>query len=509
MESTQIFNDVNETQKEALGKVVINVKDTASLVSLGEHICSSLELRKSWISGLIDRVGRVLIAYRAYSKAESNLRYEPIEYGAILQKVQTYSLGKAKINNSWVKPQVNPFTVIGEDETDIMVTYFKKRGTFEHDAVIYDYQLDDSFLSASNYMAFNDMILGTMRDSMEFDIEQLEKLTRATLYAQAFKSANKNVARNLLKEYNTKFNELLTTSECLNDANFLKYASMEINKVVKRFPRMTSLFNGMGADRHTDTNYMVVECLSDYASATASYLESGVYHKNLVELPLYTELDTIQSSGKSYRFEDTSRIEITDEDGTTVKQGGIIACIRDKESAGVCTYRLRTRSVVNDASECTSFFHKCDWGAFVDKSANCVVFYVADDTDANPTLNVEVPTGATTVGNKTVNDLQDSIEVNGTELLGVSNYVTGFNMFPNTPNGNFIALKFTSDNGVTIKTKLVNAKETTDWQTLDSDGIMIVRITDKTTQSLIVRAEKDGKTTENIFNLARLTIDAE
>lgn len=507
METTQIYSFINEVQAEALGEKVIAVKDTSSMVSLGEHVLNSSKLIEQWYSTLVDRIGRTYIKVRTYTRAQSNMTFEPLEFGAILQKLQTYKIAKAKENNSW-KEQVNPFTVLEKDETDIMQSFFKKRGTWEVDKILYDHQLNDSFISASNFMAFCDLILSDMKNAMEFEIEQLEKLTRATCYAQAFKTNNTNCARNLLAEYNLKFGEDLSTEECLMNASFLKFASMEINKVVKRFPRLTSIFNSMGADRNTDRDNLIVECLADYVSATSSYLESGTYHKSLVELPLYTELDCIQSSGLNYDFADTSKIVITDDEGVTVEQGGIIACIRDRESCGISTYRLRTKSIYNPASELVNYFHKMDFGAFVDPSENCVVFYVADATDVNPTLNIAVPTSQTEVGSKTVGNLQETITINGTELTGVSKYVTGYSdMFPTTPNGNFIALKFTSNVGASISVKFVNAKETTDWKVLDEDGMLIVRVTDPSTQYIIVKSVVDTKTTEKVIKLDRLTVE--
>lgn len=505
METNQIYSFINEVQSEALGEKVITVKDTATLCSLGEHILNGYV--EQWYKTLVDRIGRTYIKVRTYTRADSNMIFEPLEFGAILQKLQTYKIAKAKENNAW-KEQVNPFTVLLKDETDIMQSFFKKRGTWEIDKIIYDYQLNDSFMDASKFMAFCDLILNDMRVAMEYEIEQLEKLTRATCYAQAFKTSNKNCARNLLAEYNLKFSENLTTEECLMDANFLKFASTEINKVVKRFPKLTSIFNGMGADRNTDKSNLVVECLADYVSATTSYLESGVYHKELVSLPLYTEIDCIQASGTDYAFADTSKINVTDDEGVTVEQGGIICAVRDRESCGISYYRPRVKTIYNPASECLNYFSKMDFGAFVDPSENCVVFYVADATDVNPTINIEMLTSQTSVGSKTVGDLQESVVLNGTELSGVSKYVTGYSdMFPNTPNGNFVAMKFTSNSGATISVKLVNARESENWKQLDSDGVLVVRVTNPSAQYIIVKSVVSGKTSEKVVKLDRLTIE--
>lgn len=382
--ANQIYSFINEVQKQALGREAISVKDTSTLVSLGETVLSSSTNTEQFYQKLVDRIGETYVKSRAYNATnKGDIKRSPMDFGIILQKVQTFKLAKAQSNGSWGS-QVNPFAT-AIDNTDIVQSLMTKLATWEVETkIVYDYQLKTAFTSAASMGAFVNLIFQDMYNALEYEIEQCIKLTKATMIAQCWKGTNTNVRRNLLKEYNTLASTTLTEEAALRDAGFLKYASREINMVAKRFKQMTSLFNNAGADRFTPVDMMKIDVLDDYASATASYLESGTYHKELVSLPLYSEVDSWQASGTTFAFADTSSINITDESETTTAKSGIIAVIYDYDACGIMVDRIRTKSMYNGASECTNYYHKADYGTFIDTTENCVVFYMdADEADTD------------------------------------------------------------------------------------------------------------------------------
>lgn len=381
MTANQIYAFINEVQKQALGKEAITVKDTASLVSLGETVLASDTNKEQFYQKLVDRIGATYVKSRAYTASnKGDIMRSPLDFGIILQKIQTHTLAKAKSNGSWGS-QVNPFAA-ASDPTDLQQSLFSVLGTWEIETkIIYDYQLQTAFTDAAKMGAFVNMIFQDMYNALEYEIEQCIKLCKATMIAQAWKGTNANVRRNLLKEYNTAASTTLTNETALRDAGFIKYASREISKVAKRFKRMSSLFNGAGADRFTPVDLMKVDVLDDFATASDMYLSADTFHKELVALPLFSSVDCWQASGTSYAFDDVSSINITDESETTTAKSGIIATIYDVDACGVMVDRVRTKSMYNPASELTNYFHKADYGMFVDNSENCVVFYMDADEE--------------------------------------------------------------------------------------------------------------------------------
>lgn len=382
MEVTQIYSLVNDLIAEGVGAQDIKVKSIDGLVSFGESVLSSEGQTDAFYQKLTDLIGRTYIKYRRYfaDNTDSIMR-TPMDFGIILQKVQTLHLGEMEQNKSYTS-QGNPFYTEA-DATSLTQTLFKSFGTFQTvPKLIYDTQLNSAFRNAENFGAFVEMIYNDMYNSMEVAIENLIKTTKATMIGNALRenSAGKT-ARNLLAEYLVlNPNATVTKDNCLTDVDFLKYASREINLVTKRFSKMTRNFNSLGADRFTERSEMEVEVLADYATATASYLDADTYHKELVALPNYREISSWQADS-DFTFDEVSKIDVStgtvgNEDYLEMTQDGIIAVVYDREACGISTYRPRVKSMYNAIQEVDNVTFKLDYGSFVDKSENCVAFYI-------------------------------------------------------------------------------------------------------------------------------------
>lgn len=116
--------------------------------------------------------------------------------------------------------------------------------------------------------------------------------------------------------------------------------------------------------------------------------------------------------------------------------------------------------------------------------------------------------GDTDLLGKSVTDLQADIEVGDDEITGTLKHVTGYTGFSGDPaeqEGNYLALHFASEEGATITVELVGG--TSGPKVLDADGLAIFRISDKTTQTIKVTAEAEGRTAAELdFGLTGLTL---
>lgn len=101
---------------------------------------------------------------------------------------------------------------------------------------------------------------------------------------------------------------------------------------------------------------------------------------------------------------------------------------------------------------------------------------------------------STDLFDKTVSDLQENVAVSNGVVAGTLKYVADYSSAYGTgeDSGNYLVLHFStgSVSGATIKAKLFGGKH--GWATLDSDGILITRITDKNSQTITVVADKEG-----------------
>ena len=380
----QIYLLVNDSAKEAIGGTAITAKDTGTLVSLGNQVLSSTQNKDAFYKALTDRIGRTVIAVRAYTPKARAVKRDEMDWGIIYQKI-SFKLNNASENGTWnATTQADPFAV--EPQTEAVETLFSKMGTYTYEDSIPDTQLFTAFTSAERMGAFISGIYVNMDNALKLAEDNLANLAVNTYIAGALIKGKATQKRNLLKEYNTATGETLTVANCLRNADFLKFASREIKTVISNMEKFSVLYNSStDIPRFTPSDKLVVEILGQFASATASYLESNTYHKELVALPMYEEVAYWQGSGESFSFNDVSTISIVNEslatvgnETGTITQSGVIAFVHDVDAVASTIMNRRSNSIYNPRAERFNIFEKADKGFAVDLTENGVVFYIAD-----------------------------------------------------------------------------------------------------------------------------------
>lgn len=376
----QIYTLVNDVANESLGTTAITVKDTSTLVSLGDVVMSSATNKDKFYKSLVDRIGRTVIAVRNYKAKTRSVKRDEMDWGIVYQKI-SYKWKNAVENPSWEdSTQANPFDVAVS--TEAVQKLFSKIGTFSYEDSIPDYQLFTAFTNANAMGAFISGIYTNMSNAIEVADESLANLAIATNIAGIISKGKATQKRNLLAEYNTLVgadNTIASANEALRNADFLKYATREIKTTIDNMRSMSTLYNAEDIPRFTDTDKLVVEILAQFNSASETYLQADAFHNELVKLPNFESVTYWQGSGTSFAFDDVSKIHIknTEIAAEEIVQGGVIAFVHDYESAASCIYNRRSNSIYNPRAERLNVFEKADKGYLVDLSENGVVFYLA------------------------------------------------------------------------------------------------------------------------------------
>ena len=113
---------------------------------------------------------------------------------------------------------------------------------------------------------------------------------------------------------------------------------------------------------------------------------------------------------------------------------------------------------------------------------------------------------------KVASDLQDDIVIDRNDIMGTLKYIDDYSSAygPGMDSGNYMVLHFStgSVSGATIKAKLFGG--TTGWVTVDpTDNLLITRVTDKNSQTLVVVASKEGYDQAVLrFSLKELELEA-
>lgn len=110
---------------------------------------------------------------------------------------------------------------------------------------------------------------------------------------------------------------------------------------------------------------------------------------------------------------------------------------------------------------------------------------------------------------KTISDLQSDIVISDEgAITGTLNYLTdytGFSEDTDLQAGNFLALHISTPVPATITVQLTGDEEAI---VLDDDGIAVLRIADKDTQTLTVVAANEVSTVTQAYDLSGLTCES-
>ena len=383
----QITNVVNDAVRDALGtSESITVLDSSNIVALGKKI-SDMDAYEPFFKSLANRIAKTVYFVRSYSGSDRHILRDEHDYGAFIQKVY-YKMPEAVDNPTYnfsgsdsKFKQVSPFDV----ETTVEVTsmVFGGQGTWSVEIIRPLEQVKQAFTSPSAMASFIDGIYVTVDNAYEFEMERIVALADNTAMASAIAGGQ---GRNLLAEYNKAHSTTLTPAQALESADFLKYASMEINRTVDNMSKMTTVFNAKKYETFTPKDRLIMEMLSQFASASDMYLQADTFHNELVKLPNFEKVPYWQRHDKEFSFSACSSISIKNtqlanvgtigEDGAFA-QSGIIAFVHDEENVAAYFGERHSWEMMNPRSDVMIHGEKARKGFAVDDHANAVVFYIA------------------------------------------------------------------------------------------------------------------------------------
>ena len=390
----QIKTLLNDVIEDLTGQsAAIQDIDTTDLVSMGKTI-SSMELLEGWYGKLVNRLAKTVYFVRVYDpkRARSILRDEH-EYGAFVQKVY-YTAPDFVDNPEYGIPSSGSYTQHSPYDVSAVVAVdakiFGGQGTFALEIIRPVDQIRSAFLSDSEMMRFIDGIYLTIENKLKLAEEALVSTAVCTAMAADINGGN---VRNLLTEYNTLHAndtgfETLTAAQALTDADFLKFASKEINQLISYMEDMSTAYNVNGYMTFTDRDNLVVEMLADAAAAFDTYASADTFHNELIALPRYEKVNKWQFTGQTGRgFANLSKIDVIHDDFKTqanptgkITETGIIAFVHDIEHVAAYFGHRRSWEKYNERDDIYIHGETARKGYAVDLNANGMVFIVKDVT---------------------------------------------------------------------------------------------------------------------------------
>lgn len=386
MEVKQIYTLVNDITNELLGSAIVK-EDLSNVVDVGNAVFNANKV-DNYVKSLVNHIGRVIFVDRAYNGSVPSVLMDSWEFGSVLEKISC-DLPTATENQSWELENGQTYNPNVFYKPSVSVKFYNSKTTFEIPLSFTEMQIKESFSNAEQLNGFLTMLYNSVEKSMTIKLDSLimrtiNNMIGETIHHEIPESANYSTtstikAVNLLKLYNDSHTTTITADKCLDNPDFIRYATYIISVYGERITKISNLFNIGGKDRFTPKDVLRCVLLSDFKKASEVFLKSDLYNEQYATLPESDSVPYWQGSGANYAFNDITKIHIqlASSNTTEIQMTGILGVMFDRDALGVSNLNRRVTTNYNPKAEFYTNFYKFEAGYFNDMNENFVVFFVA------------------------------------------------------------------------------------------------------------------------------------
>lgn len=371
MDTNQIYELVNTTVAQAIGRQDVTRLDAQGLISVGDVVLSSSANTEAFLNTLAQRIGRTIYRFRAYNNKFKDMVISDMQWGAILQKIKvkmpdavsdpTYSLSNGE--------SVDHYTV---SKPAVTQKLFVTRTPYMFKITVQRETLREAFLSPEAMGSFISLIFGEVRNAIELALESLGRLTLCGAMSEITQSTQ--IVR-LVTAYNTEHNlvgdDALTAATAIYNADFLRYAIYRINTTIDMIQDMSTLYNDGTVPTFTNKENLKIRVLSGFQRRLETVVEYAAFHDQ------FTSIDGAYSTINFWQGEKApSNVSVKrPSDGENFTEDYVVACVHDRDAFGI--YQIDETVLttpVNAAGQYYNQFWHEKQGRFVDTSENLVIF---------------------------------------------------------------------------------------------------------------------------------------
>lgn len=387
MEMKQVYQLVNTSASEVLGKENVLQEDLQNVVDVGREI-ENAQGYDAYVKTLVNHIGRVVFVDRVYRGSAPSVLMDGWEFGSILEKISS-GIPQATANESWELEDGASYDPNIFYQPKVSAKFFNKRVTFEVPMSFAEKQVKQSFSGAEQLNGFLSMLFNAVEKSMTVALDGLimktiNNMIGETVYNEysggTYTGSSGVRAINLLYLYNQAHAgaTIANVATALQTPEFIRFAIYVIGLYSDRMGKISTLFNVGGKERFTPTDLQHIVLLSDFAKSAGVYLYDANGQFNVGNLQLPTKAETVpywQGSGKTYALTDVSKVNVVTSENHSIELDGILGVIFDRDALGVCCMDRRTTTAYNAKAEFYTNFAKYDAGYFNDLNENFVVFF--------------------------------------------------------------------------------------------------------------------------------------
>lgn len=341
MDTTQIYQLVNEINEQSTGKVAITAVDTASFVALGDAIVSSTVNTEGFLNTLMTRIYDDIVEGRAYKSRYRTLIKTRTQFGAILRKI---SIDMPTVTEEKAIPLTDGQTV-DQWEVRLPKTHqylFTNRTPYSTFVTIQRQWLKEAFLSEEAMSRFIAGVFMKCSNALELSVENLAKLSMAN-YAGIAAGTSQEIQ--LVTMYNAETGKTLAAGqEALHDPDFLRYAVGVMKETMVALNDMSVLYNNAAEERFTPYDKQKVRLLSRFVSALETVSYYSAFNENYIKLVDFDRVVKWQGTGTApLQFTSDSSIHVTvrkpaASTTTEVNLTNVVGMIFDDEALGATRF---------------------------------------------------------------------------------------------------------------------------------------------------------------------------
>jgi len=384
MKVEKIHGIMNSITQEILGETAVVKEDLSNIVDMGKAILDATDV-DNYVKKLVDKVGKVVFQDRKYSGSVPSVFMDGWEFGSVMQKI-TAELPEANELNDYGLQDGQSYDVNIFYQPKVENKFYNSKVGFEIPLSFTEKQVKSAFNSPTELNAFLSMLVTTVENSITVKVDALIMRTINNMIIKTVKaehptgndfSGSKTKVVNLLELFNGIKGGSLKANECMNDMDFMRFATYYINLHTERMAKMSKLFNVGGKARFTPKEKLVTVFLTDFKMSAETLAINPLLNSNEQSLPMADLVPYWQGSGQAYEFDEISRINI-EHDGDVVDIKGVIGVMFDRDALGVANLDKRVTTNYNAKGEFYNNYYKFDAGYFNDLNENFVVFTIID-----------------------------------------------------------------------------------------------------------------------------------
>lgn len=414
------FLSVNEMVSRAAGLDDAGIVDEKSFIDFGKKL-SSMDadaFKNAFAAEIANKIRLSLNIVRKYDAKLRSLIRGQVPAGGIIEIIQHYFMETRQADFTQLTNGDSPDQYVINKAAQT-ADYFVLQSAFSLSITISDTELEGAFRSAEDMRSFLDGKITYMLNSYELAREQGRRSLLACLINELSSATaatdNEDCAQRykLVSLYNTTYgltgDDVLTADNALYVEDFVKFVVLLLNKVYKKLGTPSYKFNDGSIKTFTPESARKLITLDALDNAIVAYKttispdatvipdhESVEFWQKeaapmLVSLGDVTVVATdadrgttantyyqVAATGKTYVYEDSAYVEVTDFDDAQTTSGPVIAVMFDELRIGeYMAFEKTVSSPLNARALYYNIWQHYQTRLLDLKSANAVIFELA------------------------------------------------------------------------------------------------------------------------------------